>query len=175
LTQKGLITKILQATGLENCNPNQVPVTTQLAKDPDGEAMTDDWSYPLVIGMLLYLTTNKRPDIMFAVNQVARFTHELKQSHASAVKMIVKGMIVKCPTLELKLDCYVDADFPGLYKAEKDECWTVPSLAQDTSSSLVDVPLCQNPTLSQQFAYQQQRANTTVSPSPRKHCYPFRA
>ncbi len=79
--------------------------------------------------MLLYLTTNTRPDIKFAVSQAARFTHDPKQSHASAVKTIVrylaktrtKGMIVKCPTLELKLDCYVDADFAGLYKAEKDE------------------------------------------------------
>jgi hypothetical protein len=96
LTQKGLITKILQATGLENCKPNQVPVTTQLAKDPDGEAMTDDWSYPLYIRMLLYLTTNKRPDIMFAVSQAARFTNEPKQSHASAVKTIVKGMKLDC-------------------------------------------------------------------------------
>ena len=96
LTQKVLITKILQATGLENCKPNQVPVTTQLAKDPDGEAMTDDWSYPLVIGMLLYLTTNNRLDIMFAVSQAARFTHEPKESYASAVKMIVKGMKLNC-------------------------------------------------------------------------------
>ncbi len=46
LTQKGLITKIIQATGLDNCNPNRIPATAQLAKDPDGEAMTDDWSYP---------------------------------------------------------------------------------------------------------------------------------
>ena len=129
LTQKGLISKIIQATGLENCNPNRVPATTQLAKDPDGESMTDDWSYPSVIGMLLYLTTNTRPDITFAVSQAARFTHDPKQSHASAVKTIVrylaktrdKGMIVKRPSSELKLDCYVDADFAGLYKAEKDE------------------------------------------------------
>ena len=129
LTQKGLIKKILKATNLEDCNPNRVPATSQLAKDPEGEPMSEEWSYPSVIGMLLYLTTNTRPDITFAVSQAARFTHEPKQSHASAVKKIVrylaktkdKGTIVRKPTSEIKLDCFVDADFAGLYRTEANE------------------------------------------------------
>jgi hypothetical protein len=36
--------------------------------DPDGELMTEEWSYPLVVGMLLYLSTNTRPDIAFTVS-----------------------------------------------------------------------------------------------------------
>jgi hypothetical protein len=77
--------------------------------------------------MLLYLLTNTRPDIAFAVSQVACFSYSPKQSHASAVKQIVhylsrtwdKGMIVK-PTNTLQLDCYVNADFAGLYKCDPD-------------------------------------------------------
>ena len=38
--------------------------------------MTEPWSYPSIIGMLLYLSTNTCPDIAFAVSQAARFTHE---------------------------------------------------------------------------------------------------
>jgi hypothetical protein len=95
--------------------------------DPDGELMTEEWSYPSIVGMLLYLSTNTRPDIAFAVSQVARFSYSPKQSHASAVKQIVcylshtwdKGTIVK-PTNTLQLDCYVDADFAGLYKCDPD-------------------------------------------------------
>ena len=129
LTQQGLITKILQATGLENCNPNKIPAKALLGKDPDGEAMSEQWSYPSVIGMLLYLSTNTRPDITFAVSQAARFTHNPKNSHATAIKTIVrylaktkdKGIIVKKPTSTIKLDCFVDADFAGLYRIEKDE------------------------------------------------------
>jgi hypothetical protein len=68
--------------------------------------------------MLLYLSTNTRPDIAFAVSQVARFSHSPKRSHGTAIKTIVRylsrtiefGMIVK-PTGTLNLDCYVDADF----------------------------------------------------------------
>ena len=42
MTQKGLIKKIIAATGMEDCNPNWTP-TTQLAlgKDPDGEPMNE--------------------------------------------------------------------------------------------------------------------------------------
>jgi hypothetical protein len=77
--------------------------------------------------MLLYLSTNSRPDICFAVSQVARFTHSPKQSHATAVKTIVRylfgtrdrGTIVH-PTGDLRLLAWVDADFAGLYKSDPD-------------------------------------------------------
>ncbi|CAJ1937369.1 unnamed protein product [Cylindrotheca closterium] len=59
------------------------------------------------------------------VFQVARFSSEPKQSHATAVKTILrylkrtrtKGMIIK-PTGKLNLDLFVDADFCGLYNTE---------------------------------------------------------
>jgi hypothetical protein len=115
LTQKGLIKKIISTTNIENCNPNWTPAaTTALGMDPDGELMTEEWSYPSIVGMLLYLSMNTRPDIAFAVSQVARFSYSPKQSHASALKQIVhylshtwdKGTIVK-PTNTLQLDCYM--------------------------------------------------------------------
>jgi hypothetical protein len=126
LTQKGLIKKIISTTNMENCKPNWTPAATSaLGMDPNGELMNEEWSYPS-IGMLLYLSTNTS-DIAFAVSQVACFSYSPKQSHASAVKQIVhylsstwdKGTIVK-PTNTLQLDCYVDADFAGLYKRDPD-------------------------------------------------------
>lgn len=85
--------------------------------------MNESWSYPSVVGMLLYLSTNTRSDICYAVSQVARFTHDPKQSHATAVKRIVrylkgtadKGTIVK-PNGTLELNSMSDSDFAGLYK-----------------------------------------------------------
>jgi len=75
--------------------------------------------------MLLYLSTNTRPDIAFAVSQVARFTHNPKLSHDTAVKMIArylkgtmtKGTIVKKAS-SLQLDCFRDADIAGLYSRD---------------------------------------------------------
>ena len=90
--------------------------------------MTDSWNYRSIVGMLLYLATNTRPDISFAVSQVARFSHNPKKSHATAVKTIIrylagtkdKGVIYKRPKA-LTLECYVDADFAGLYNREDHE------------------------------------------------------
>jgi Reverse transcriptase (RNA-dependent DNA polymerase) len=127
-TQKGLISKIIATAGMEDCRPNWTPASpVAVGSDPDGAAMCESWSYPSIIGMMLYLCTNTRPDISFAVSQVARFTHAPKQSHATAVKTIIrylartrdKGTIVQ-KTNSLALDCYVDADFAGLYKSEPD-------------------------------------------------------
>jgi Reverse transcriptase (RNA-dependent DNA polymerase) len=128
LTQKGLIQRIIDATGMADCNPNWTPaIQLTLGIDPDGEPYEESWSYPSIVGMLLYLSTNTRPDISFAVSQVARFNHSPKKSHATAIKTIVrylhrtadKGTIVR-PTGDLSLDCYVDADFAGLHGRDPD-------------------------------------------------------
>ena len=129
MTQTGLIQKLLDAAGMSDCNSNKTPATREaLASDPDGEPMQDSWNYRSIIGMLLYLSTNTRPDIAYAVSQVARFSHMPKNSHASAVKTILrylsgtknKGVIYKRPK-NLTLDCYVDADYAGLFGREPPE------------------------------------------------------
>ena len=40
--------------------------------------------------MLIYLSTNTCPDITFAVSQVARYSNSPRQSHASAMKKILR-------------------------------------------------------------------------------------
>ena len=128
MSQSGLIKKIIAATGMDACNPNKTPALKAcLAKDPEGEPMSEKWNYRSIVGMLLYLSSNTRPDICFAVSQVARFCHDPKKSHATAVKMIVRylassieeGIIVP-PVDSIQLRCYVDADFSGLYKHDPD-------------------------------------------------------
>ena len=129
MTQKGLIRKIIATTKMEDCKPNWTP-TTQLAlgTDVDGERYDNEaWSYPSVVGMLLYVSNNTRPDITFAVSQVARFTANPKKSHAVAVKSIVRylarskdqGIYVR-PNGDFNLDTWVDADFAGLFNREVD-------------------------------------------------------
>ena len=129
MNQPGLVQKIIDTTEMKGCNPNRTPTTKEaLGLDPDGKRMTEKWNYRSIVGMLLYLSTNTRPDISFAVSQVARFSHNPKQSHASAVKTIVrylagskeKGTIFHHPT-KLYLDCYVDADFAGLHGRDPPE------------------------------------------------------
>ena len=130
LTQPALIDKIIETTGMQDCNSSPTPAAPNqpLGKDPEGEPMQESWSYPSVIGSLLYLSTNTRPDICFAVSQVARFTHDPKQSHATAVKRIIrylagtkdKGSVVR-PDGNLEINSMSDADFAGLYKTDPPE------------------------------------------------------
>ena len=68
LTQKGLIKKILQATGMEDCSPNQHPAAAAtLGIDQDGPPHHETFNYTSIVSMLLYLSTNPHPDISFAV------------------------------------------------------------------------------------------------------------
>ena len=70
---------------------------------------------------MLYLASNTRPDISFAVHQCDRFTHNTKASHETAAKRICRYLqgtknngIVFNPSKKLVVYCYADADFAGL-------------------------------------------------------------
>jgi hypothetical protein len=92
LTQPGLIAEILQTPSMEIRRQEwRAPADMQhLVSNQKSPPMTEAWSYSDVIGKLLQLSINTRPDIAFAVNQVSRFIHAPKQAHASAVKNIVR-------------------------------------------------------------------------------------
>ncbi|KAL7570776.1 hypothetical protein ACA910_014406 [Epithemia clementina (nom. ined.)] len=78
--------------------------------------------------MLMYLGNNSRPDLAFAIHQCVRFSINPRTPHGEALKRIGrylqktadKGLIFK-PTKNLNLDCYVDADFAGVWGNEDDQ------------------------------------------------------
>ncbi|MGH7974665.1 MAG: reverse transcriptase domain-containing protein, partial [bacterium] len=126
INQPYLIKRILEATNMVNCNTKDTPaLTTPLHKDEFGKERETKWNYPSVIGMMMFLQANSRPDISYAVHQCARFSHFPKKIHEEAVKHICrylkntadKGLLFT-PTGDFKLDCYVDADFAGLWGHE---------------------------------------------------------
>ena len=128
MSQPGLIKKVLEAANMSDCASNRSPALQDaLGMDPDGEPMEEPWSYPSITGMLLYLSSNTRPDITMSVSQASRFNHSPKQSHAKAVKHILRylkgtielGITVKVGG-DMKLEVFVDSDFAGLYHADPD-------------------------------------------------------
>lgn len=126
LVQSGLIAKVLATANMTDCNGVSTPTgSTPIGTDADGPIFSETWKYRTVVGMLMYLAANTRPDIAYAVHQAARFSHAPRQSHAIAVKRILrylkatdtKGMIMT-PTTEHRVDCYVDSDFAGNFAVE---------------------------------------------------------
>ncbi len=128
LSQPGLVAKVLTVSGMTDSNKVDAPTSTRggaLAADVDGETFFESWNYRTVIGMLMFISANTRPDIAFAVHQAARFSHSPRASHALAVKRILrylqrtedKGFCLR-PNNTLQVDCYVDADFAGNFAAE---------------------------------------------------------
>ena len=127
--QTGLIRKLLKATGLEHCTglPTPTKFEAPLGTDAKGSEPKIDWpnSYASVIGMMLYLASNIRPDILFDFHQCDRFKHNTKASHKTAVKIICRylqgandnGLVFNTPK-KLVVDFYADADFVGLWGHE---------------------------------------------------------
>ena len=128
LVQSGLSKRVIEALGLCAKYTSSVETPAEcspLPRDADGEPYDGPINYASVVGMLLYLTGHSRPDIAFAVHQCARYTFEPKRSHVAALKRIgryLKGTIdqglILDPNDELRLDCYPDADFAGLWGHE---------------------------------------------------------
>ena len=76
LSQPGLIDKVLKAAGMEDCNPNVTPSTLDpIGPDKDEPPMNEHWEYASIIGMLMYLANNTRPDIAHAVHYPALDIH----------------------------------------------------------------------------------------------------
>ena len=128
LLQVGLIDRILAVLGLDKDNTHirmEPASPTPIGKEEDSAPRKENWSYASVIGMLLYLSSNSRPDIAFAVHQAAKFSHCARLPHKIAIKRIGrylkatrdKGLIMN-PSENLILEFYADADFAGLWNVE---------------------------------------------------------
>ena len=101
-------------------------------------------SYASVIGIMLYLSSNKRPGISFVVCQCDPFTHNIKESHETDVKKIcwyLQGTKYKCLVLntskKILVDCYVKAYFMGQWGHENPQD---PICASSRSELVVNFP-----------------------------------
>ena len=83
--------KVINYCGMSGASPKSTPAASApLGTDTFGAPFEEEWNYPAAVGMLLYLSSSTRPDIQFAVHQVARFSHCPRKSHAQAIKRILR-------------------------------------------------------------------------------------
>ena len=78
--------------------------------------------------MIFYLAGHTRPDIEYAVHQCGRYSHCPRAIHETALKRIDRYLIRTkdkglnfIPDENLKLECYVDSDFAGLWPFENSQ------------------------------------------------------
>ena len=127
--QARLIRKVLENTGMEHrfWFPTPTKVEAPLGTYDNGYEAKIYFpdSYVSVIGMMLYLASNTIPDIFFAVQQCAQFTHKTKASQMTYLKSICwylqgtkyNALVFNSPK-KLVVDCYADAYFTGLWGHE---------------------------------------------------------
>jgi hypothetical protein len=90
LCQMKCAREVLERFGIGSCNPVKNPIMSgmKLIKD-GGEASENSILFKQIIGSLMYLSVN-RPDIVFVVCLLSKFMTDLKSSHMTTVKRVLR-------------------------------------------------------------------------------------
>lgn len=182
LTQSGLAKRIVEALDIEDLPMKYTPASAiPLTKDEDGEAPDCTFNYSSVVGMLQYLQGHSRPDITYAVSQCARFVHSPKRSHEAALMRlgqylkgtIEKGLVLR-PGGKLTIDCFVDADFAGLWPYEDKSDPTCVKSRTGFVICLSDCPIVWCSKLQQQIATSTMEAEYNALSIAMRELLPFK-
>jgi hypothetical protein len=126
-TQQALIDFIIDDVGLKDAKVKPAPtkVSLQLQASKDEPAFDLNFNYRSAVGKLNYLAQTTRPDIMYAMHQIAKYLSDPRQSHGEAILYLVR-YLKKMQDLRLKFkpdpkkgfECYCDADLSENWKRE---------------------------------------------------------
>ena len=113
---------LLEKYGMQNCKSVNTPVdaNSKLEMATSNDPCIDQQQYQSVIGSLMYLSVSTRPDISFAVGNLARQSSHPTSTHWKALKRVLrylKGTVnygIKYTKSDQK-ECmgYSDADWAG--------------------------------------------------------------
>ena len=90
LSSPAYVQKILEEFKMDLAKPFSVPAASKKLEKGEGSPLAPDVPYRSAVGCLLWLALTTRPDIAFAVGQVARFCNCPDTSHWNAVKHILR-------------------------------------------------------------------------------------
>ncbi|XP_055306569.1 uncharacterized protein LOC129570871, partial [Sitodiplosis mosellana] len=101
--------------GFEDSHPVATPVNHQQVLEAAEEASNAKFPYRQVVGSLIYLAIETRPDISFAVGYVSRFMEQPTNAHVTAVKGTSNyGILFSSENANnSKFSIYSDADYAG--------------------------------------------------------------
>jgi hypothetical protein len=93
LVQDAYTKKILAQAGMEQCKIAYTPMEHHLHQemiDPEAEGVPDPKQYQALVGSLLFLAVQTRPDLAFAVGWLARHCHRPLTRHEQALKRVLR-------------------------------------------------------------------------------------
>jgi hypothetical protein len=100
ISQSQYIKKLLKRTSINRANPLNLPIparTVLKSTNSDILLIGDDiYLYKQIVGLTIYLLNNTRPDIAYAIEQLARFMSVPAVTHLQIAKQLLQylaGMI----------------------------------------------------------------------------------
>jgi len=124
ISQPHMIADLLSQYNMKDCKPRAVPLSTSdsLTAATTEEELLDTTQFPYssLVGSLLYLSNSTRPDIVHAVNKLARFMAAPTEQHWLAAKGVLR-YLAGTPNLGITYGGnhkayptgYCDADYAG--------------------------------------------------------------
>lgn len=124
ISQTQFIRNVVERFGITKTSP--IPASPSLdLRHVSGEDPAVDARYREMVGSLMWIANQTRPDIANAVRAVARFSHDPKEVHVKAARKIIEylsatahlGLTFRKDSkleevqLEYDLETYVDADY----------------------------------------------------------------
>ena len=95
IDRETFIEKALKRFGMEDCEPSKTPaeVKFKLKKANEQEHKIDETAYRSMVGSLLYLSKQTRPDITWITNQLPRHMQNPTSQHCTALKRVLRSAV----------------------------------------------------------------------------------
>jgi len=112
ITQSTYIKRAIEQLGMANCNPSKTPMDLGCQQKKDSFLQKGEWveyqatkeeqqGYQSLVGTLLWIACQTRPDIAFAVGKCSRYTANPSPDHDKALKRIFR-YLAETPDLGLR-------------------------------------------------------------------------
>jgi len=120
LSQTTFIDKILNRFSMQDCKPISTPIDPNhrlMAIEVD-EQSTDTTAYQQIIGSLMYLVTETRPDLAYTITHLSQFNSSPSITHLTAAKRVLRYLqgtnnrhLFYPWNNQLKMTAYTDASY----------------------------------------------------------------
>jgi hypothetical protein len=120
LSQTTFIDKILNRFSMQDCKPVSTPINPnhQLKAIEVDKQRTDTTAYQQIIGSLMYLVTERRPDLAYTITHLSQFNSSPTITHLAAANRVLRYLqgtkdrhLFYTWNNQLKMTIYTDASY----------------------------------------------------------------